>query len=462
LHKTIEQKFRLAARGHRARVAIADGNRTMTYGEVEAGADREAAKLRRAGLHESEPVLVPVANVAGDIPAFLAVWRAGGVVVPVHRSAPKPVVAALCKQLGNRFVLDSEIEQCSSEPPPSRTLLADASTIIFTSGSTGVPKGVVLSRARAANKLAMIERMTGWQAGENAFVGLQLTFSFGQWATWLTLLNGGTLHLRGRFDPGEVSAMLASGTIDRFPVVPTMLRVLMDLGGALEFGGHILAGGEPLPAALGLQVRGAFPEAGLGDIYGLTETGTSDFFVHPQDYDRYAGTIGHAGEGIEWRLDRHSGELQIRSPWRMQGYLDAPDLTEDACVGDWFRTGDLAERDDSGALRLVGRIKDLILRAGNKIAPLEVEAVFLGHAGIANALATGVEDPDRGEAIHLAVVPRKGEELVGEDLRAWAGDYLERHKIPDVIHVVEDLPTGSTGKVDRQAMRRLIERGLLN
>jgi acyl-CoA synthetase (AMP-forming)/AMP-acid ligase II len=303
--------------------------------------------------------------------------------------------------------------------------------------------------------------MTGWQAGENALVGLQLTFSFGQWATWLTLLNGGTLHLRGRFDPGEVSDMLASGTIDRFPVVPTMLRVLLDSGGAPEFGGHILAGGEPLPATLGLQVRGAFPEAGLGDIYGLTETGTSDFFVHPQDYDRYAGTIGHAGEGIEWQLDRENGELQIRSSWRMQGYLDAPDLTEDAFVGDWFRTGDLAERDDSGALRLVGRIKDLILRAGNKIAPLEVEAVFLDHAGIANALATGVEDPERGQATHLAVVPRKGEKLVREELRTWAADYLERYKIPDVIHVVEHLPTGGTGKVDRQALRRLIEEGLL-
>lgn len=459
--QTIEERFSLAARDHRGRTAIADGNRTMTYHEVEASADQGAARLHQAGLRENEPVLVPVSNVADDIPAFLAVWRAGGIVVPVHRSSPKPVVAALSDQLGNRFVLDGEIEQCSSESPPSRTPLAGVGTIVFTSGSTGVPKGVVLSRARAASKLSMIERMTGWQAGENAFVGLQLTFSFGQWATWLTLLNGGTLHLRGRFDPAEVSGYLAGGAIDRFPAVPTMLRKLLDSHSGSGFDGDIMAGGEPLLAPLGLQVRGAFPKAGLGDIYGLTETGTSDFFVQPRDYDRCAGTIGHAGDEIEWRLDQESGELQIRSPWGMLGYLDAPDLTKGAFEEDWFRTGDLATLDDSGAVRLVGRIKDLILRSGNKIAPLEVETVFLRHADIADALATGVTDPDCGEATHLAIVPREGATLVREELRAWATDYLDRYKIPDVIHLVAILPTGSTGKADRQVLRRLIEGGLM-
>ena len=212
---------------------------------------------------------------------------------------------------------------------------------------------------------------------------------------------------------------------------------------------------------MGLQVRGAFPKAGLGDIYGLTETGTSDFFVQPREYDRFAGMIGHAGKGVEWQLDPQSGELQIRSPWGMLGYLDAPDLTENAFEQDWFRTGDLATLDVSGALRLVGRIKDLILRAGNKIAPLEVEAAFLRHAHIADTLATGVTDADRGEAIHLAVVPRKGETLVREELRTWATDYLDRYKIPDVIHIVEALPTGSTGKADRQALRGFIEGGLI-
>jgi long-chain acyl-CoA synthetase len=280
---------------------------------------------------------------------------------------------------------------------------------------------------------------------------LQLTFSFGQWATWLTLARGGRVDLRGRFDVAEILALSAGAT--RLPAAPTMLRRLAEAGGA-PFKGTIMAGGEPLPAALGARVRAAFPAAGLGDIYGLTETGTSDFFVQPDDYDQLAGTIGRAGQGIDWRLGE-GGELQIRSPWGMLGYLDAPDLTEAAFADGWFRTGDLAA-ETNGTVRLIGRAKDLVIRSGNKVAPLEVEAVFLSHPDIAAALVAGAPDPDRGEALHLAVVARVGTTLDPQALRDWAAERLERWKLPDHVHVMADLPTGATGKADRGALRALV------
>ena len=239
-----------------------------------------------------------------------------------------------------------------------------------------------------------------------------------------------------------------------------MLRHLLELGGVASFKGQIMAGGEPLPAGLGHRVRAAYPAAGLGDIYGLTETGTSDFFVQPADYDRFAGTIGRPGDGIDWGIDPQNQELKIRSPWRMLGYLDAPDLTGAAMRDGWFRTGDLAAEEPSGAVRLIGRAKDLILRSGNKISPLEVEAVFLRHESVAAALATGVKDPARGEVVHLAIVQRPGRQTAPDALRAWAADYLERFKLPDAIHLVDELPSGSTGKADRRALRHLIESGL--
>ncbi len=460
MSETIEQQFRATAKSHAARDAVSDGHTTLTYGEILAAADRGAHGLSQVGLKDSEPVVVPVSNIAADIAAFLAVWRAGGVVVPVHRAAPIATVDALTARLGNRFALDNDVDTLSPDPPPRRALLTEAGTIIFTSGSTGEPKGVVLSSALAAAKLAMIQTMTGWRAGENALIGLQLTFSFGQWATWLTLLNGGCVHLRGRFDAAEVQALLQAGNVQRFPAVPTMLRHLLELGGIASFKGQIMAGGEPLAAGLGHRVRAAYPAAGLGDIYGLTETGTSDFFVQPADYDRFAGTIGRAGDGIEWRIDPRHQELQIRSPWGMLGYLDAPDLTGRAMRDGWFRTGDLAAEGSSGAVRLIGRAKDVIIRSGNKISPLEVETVFMRHDSVAAALATGIEDPARGEAVHLAIVQRPGHETAPDALRAWAGDYLERFKLPDAIHLVDELPSGVTGKADRRALRRLIESGL--
>lgn len=460
LTEMIDQKFRVISKEYSTRTAISDGRITLTYGEVLTASDHAAHQLSRAGLKENEPVVVRVSNIASDIPAFLAVWQAGGVVVPIHRSMPLAAFAGLTARLGNRFILDKDVQAVSSTPPIERTLLKGAGTIIFTSGSTGEPKGVVLSRERASAKLEMIQAMTGWRAGENALIGLQLTFSFGQWATWLTLLSGGCVHLRGRFDAAEFQSLLEIGNVQRFPAVPTMLRHLLELGGPQSFNGQIMAGGEPLTAALGRDIKAAYPAAGLGDIYGLTETGTSDFFVQAAEYDLLAGTIGRPGDGVDWRINQHNQELEIRSPWQMLGYLDAPDLTLNSMRDGWFRTGDLAAEEPSGAVRLIGREKDMIHRSGNKISPLEVEAIFLRHEAVMAALVVGVQDPNRGEAIHLAIVQNPENQTTTDVLRDWAADYLERFKLPDVIHFLDELPSGSTGKADRGVLRRMIASGL--
>jgi len=454
---TIEQKFCKVAETQPERTAIADGETTLTYGQTVKAADLVCQKLTQIGLKKNEPVVVLVSNIAADIASFLGVWKAYGVVVPIHHSAPKIARAALMARIKNRFVVKDKVEVVSKDPPPLRPLLEGAGTIIFTSGSTGDPKGVVLSSLKASQKLEMIQSITNWGKGENALIGLQLTFSFGQWATWLTLLNGGCVHLRGRFDGGKFKSLLETGTIQRFPVVPTMLRHLLQLGGMPHFKGQIMAGGEPLPAALGRQILKAYPQAGLWDIYGLTETGTSDFFVLSHEYNLLAGTIGRSGTEVEWRLNPQSQELEIRSPWGMLGYLDMPETTNTALQDGWFKTGDLAAEEEAGALRLIGRKKDLIVRSGNKISPLEVESVFLSHKEVETALVTGALDPDRGEAIHLAIVLREGSQISSHDLKVWASEYLELYKIPDKIHFVKQLPIGNTGKVDRKALRRSIE-----
>jgi acyl-CoA synthetase (AMP-forming)/AMP-acid ligase II len=117
--------------------------------------------------------------------------------------------------------------------------------------------------------------------------------------------------------------------------------------------------------------------------------------------------------------------MVLRTPFIMKGYLDAPDLTAAAFRGQWFRTGDLAEALPGGVVRLVGRSKELILRAGNKVSPLEVERAYLDHPDVAEALATGLPDPRLGEAIHLLVVAVPGRAPSPEALRGWAADRLD-------------------------------------
>ena len=140
----------------------------------------------------------------------------------------------------------------------------------------------------------------------------------------------------------------------------------------------------------------------------------------------------------------------------MNGYLDEPDLTCAAFADDFFRTGDLARVRDDGIVELTGRAKELIMRGGAKISPLELDSLLAQHPAVAEALTVGVPDPLMGERIHALVVPRSGAEIEEAELRIWVAGRIDRFKQPDIYHFGSELPTGRTGKVDRGALRKKI------
>lgn len=460
---------------YRERTATVDDEEALTYRELATIGGGIAEELRRGGIAPAEPVLVAVSNRGRDLAAFLGVWQAGGVIVPVHRTSVAEAAGRTALRTQARFVVNARPElpappavathapvvRRDLPPPPERPLLHGAALVVYSSGTTGEPKGAVIGHARFAAKLDMIDGMLGFEAGVHTLLVLQLTFSFAQWVSLLTLAKGGTLTMRSRFDPAAVLHTLGEGRIDRVAFVPTMLRALAPLaaaGATRPFRGTVMAGGEVLPAAVGRQTLALWPQARLWDVFGLTETGTCDFFVRPEEYADAAGSIGRPGPGIAHRFGP-DGELRIRTPWAMLGYLDAPELTADSFEDGHFRTGDLAHERADGRVELIGRAKELIIRAGNKISPLEVERAVLDHPDVAAALATGLADPLTGEAVHLLVVPRPGSTPDAEALRAWAGRHLDRYKLPDRIHFADALPLGGTGKADRRALRALLAAG---
>lgn len=427
----------LARRGND--VVIEGHDDAITAARIVDEAELGARTLRAEGLRPFHPVPVEVDNRPTDVIDLLAVYRAGGVAVPIHRAVP---------EVRRREMLDR------LRPSP---LLDGAATVVFTSGSTGSPKGVVLRGDRQAAKLAAIGEETRWPEGARTLLALQLTFSFGQWVTWLTILAGGTLVVPERLTLEAVARRLAAGGIDRLPAVPTLLRALLEAGGA-AFGGTVLAGGERLPATLGARIRQAWPAAGLGDIYGLTETGTSDFFVDPADYDAAAGSLGRPARGIDVRV-AEDGELRIRSPWAMAGYLDDPERTAAACdVDGYFRTGDLVSRRTDGRLELVGRASEMINKGGLKVAPREVEDALSLHPAVAAVLVTGIPDQATGEAVVAGVVARAGAEIDPDRLRDWVAERIEKYKAPSRILVLPALPSGRTGKADRGMLRALFRK----
>jgi long-chain acyl-CoA synthetase len=450
----------VALRREHARVAGPDGE-TWRSPHLLSLAQGTADSLAARAVHLAEPVHVTIGNRSEDLAMLLGVWLAGAVAVPVHRSASATTVSRLRQMTQARFSIDAgELADIAGAAPQRRDLLTDAALVLSTSGSTGQPKGVVLGHAQLAGKIAVLGRLLDLERDDVVIVPLQLTFVFGIWVSLLALLAGARLVLVPRFSREVVADQLGRGATI-LAAVPSMLRMLAaeppPAAPALR---AILSGGEPLGTALPGALGEAWPGAGIFDLYGLTETGSCDFRLTPSDLPQGVGTIGFATEHVAFRVAARNGaavgELQINTPFGMLGYLDDPALTEASSRDGFFRTGDLARLRADGRVELVGRIKGIISRGGNKIAPLEIENLFGNHPDVAGVLCTGIADQRLGEAVHVMIVPKAGAALDAAGLRRWAAARTEPYKLPDGIHFAKSLPLGATGKADRAALARLI------
>ncbi len=427
-----------------------------------AAAENVQRGLAEQNIAPHEPVHVVMGNRPSDLGALLGIWQAGAVAVPIHISAAPSTIERVRRVSRARFVVDGErLDVIAEAPPPARPLLHGAALVIFTSGSTGEPKGVVIGHQRLADKLAVLDPLLKIRSDDVALLPLQLTFIFGLWVSLLALSKGARLILVPKFSSEAMTWGLAEASV--LAGVPSMFRTLLSYPAvAAPKLRAILTGGEVLPPALARALL-LFAPVMIHDLYGLTETGSCDFCLAPADQPQGFGTIGHPTDRVDFRLQcdgravspGETGELQIRTPFGMLGYLDNPELTVAAFDGDYFRTGDLARLTDGGYVELIGRAKDIISRGGNKIAPLEIDNLLAEHPGVAAALCAGVPDERLGEVVHAVVVPRAGVEIDIASLREWLMARAERFKVPDVFYIRDALPSGASGKADRRAVTQL-------
>ncbi len=441
------------------------GEAVVPSAMLAAAAQKIAADLRAGDALASEPVVLFISNRPEDVAGFLGVWLAGCVAAPIHAGTPETASQGLIARLGARLAIRAGVvERIGSAASPSRPLLDGAALIVFTSGSTGQPKGVVVTHKGLVWKLQALARLIMPTDRDVVIVPLQLTFIFGIWVSLLTLMSGARLLLAPKFSAAALSSHGDEITI--LAAVPTLLRTLCaDPNLCADRLDKILTGGEPFSPALAETIATLLPSAKIFDLFGLTETGSCDFCVRPENQSVARGTIGHPTEGVAFRITEQPalglasgvGELQIRTPAVMAGYLDDPAQTAAAFEDGYFKTGDLAMIRADGYVKLVGRSKDVVSRGGNKIAPLEIENLFAQHEGVSAVLAFGAPDERLGESLHLMVVARDPE-LNEAVLRAWAKDRLERFKTPDAFHFVSTLPAGRTGKADRAAARMSLQK----
>ncbi|HEU0061340.1 MAG TPA: fatty acid--CoA ligase family protein [Hyphomicrobiaceae bacterium] len=470
LEQTPPAAFGRPTQGRTASAIEGAAGLLLTADQIQCKAEAIARALVANNIAPGEPVLCRMANEPLDLAALLGIWLAGGVAVPLNWAATSATVVGIQQATGARLSVRAErVGSISRQPPAPRELLREAALIVFTSGSTGKPKGVVLAHQRLARKLEVLDRLLRFTGDDIVIVPLQLSFIFGIWVSLLSILSGAQLVLMEKFTAAGLANKLAEGA-SVLAVVPTMLRTLLaqsPLPAAPNLR-SLLSGGESLGQQLATSLGEVFPRTDIYDLYGLTETGSCDFCLPPREFAGGLGSIGRPTEAVHYRIvgadgapvkPGAAGELLLKTPFGMLGYLDDPELSAAAFVEGYLRTGDQAKLRADGRVEIVGRLKEIISRGGNKIAPAEIDALLMRHPLVTGALCAGVTDARLGEAIGVIVTLAPGAALTADALRHWSAQRIEKFKVPDVILIRNALPTGSTGKLSRAAVARLILAG---
>jgi acyl-CoA synthetase (AMP-forming)/AMP-acid ligase II len=343
----------------------------------------------------------------------------------------------------------------------------DPSDILFTSGTTGQPKGVVMTHGRTLRVATDWVAMTGLRAGDRYLMVNPYFHMFGLKAGILAATAAGATMLpEPVFDPGRVLERVAAEGVTVLPGAPTIYQTILDHPDRDDHDLSTLrvavTGAADIPVTLIERIVDELPFPTVVSGYGLTEAGTASATT-PNDTARtIATTVGRARPGFEIRIvdgDRdaatgETGEILLRGPSVMAGYLDDPDATAEALsVDGWLRTGDLGTLDDAGNLRIVGRKKDMFIVGGFNAYPAEIEGHLLRHPDVRQAAVIGVPDARLGEVGMAFVVTASGDPAVGPEILAWCRDEIANYKVPRAIEIVEELPINATGKVEKNTLR---------
>jgi acyl-CoA synthetase (AMP-forming)/AMP-acid ligase II len=352
-------------------------------------------------------------------------------------------------------------------PDPPLDPAAAVALLPYSSGTTGLPKGVRLTHANLVTSVRQVGRGLRVGAGDTLVAVPPFSHIMGFLVTLaLPLSVGATVVTMPRFDPGRFLELVERHRVTVLVGAPPMLRVLVGhpLAAGAELGSLelVVCGGAPLPAAAQRALAARLPGATVGQAYGLTET-TVGVSMPDRAAGSVPGTVGRVIPNTELRVvdpetgrdlgPGQPGELLVRGPQVMAGYLGRPEATAAMLGPDgWLRTGDLGLVDGDGNVVIVDRLKELIKVSGWPVAPAELEALLATHPAVADAAVVRRQDPARGEVPVAVVVPRPGADPGSEELLAWVAERVEPHKRLHAIRFTDAIPRTPSGKLLRRAL----------
>ncbi len=344
---------------------------------------------------------------------------------------------------------------------------SDTAIILFTSGTTGQAKGAELSHSNTMmNVLTMNRLFRNQPASDTHVLTLPLFHTFGATVQMHAgFAAAATLLLVPRFDAEQVIGLMQKEDVTFFAGVPTMwwglLAALDAAGGSVDVERIArnlrigASGGASLPVEIITQVREKLGVTIL-EGYGLSETSPVATFSDP-DQDPRPGSIGVPIWGVELKLIDDDwnevtevgaiGEIAIKGHNIMKGYYGRPEATAEAIKNGWFRSGDLARRDEDGFYYIVDRSKDMIIRGGFNVYPREIEEVLMTHEAVSLAAVVGVPHESHGEEVKAFVILNAGATITEDELVAWGKDQMANYKYPRIVTFVDSLPMTATGKI---------------
>jgi malonyl-CoA/methylmalonyl-CoA synthetase len=471
------------------RTAIIDAAGKHSYAELDLASRRVAGALLRGRDDLQQERVAFFVPPGFAYPAVQrGIWRAGGVAVPLALSHPPAELEYVIGDCGASTVVADPSSAAAIQPLARRTgalflttgtaLAGDApetlphlgatrrALIVYTSGTTGRPKGVVTTHANVGAQIAALVEAWGWSPADHLLLVLPLHHVHG-------IINGlgsalavsAVCEMPGGFDAQLVWDRIASGEITVFTAVPTIYHRLIaewdaadpDVQRAWSDGARglrlMMSGSAALPVQV-LERWRTITGHTLLERYGMTEIGMA--LSNPLNGERRPGFVGSPLPGAEVRLVNEAGapvaegtpgEVEVRGANVFLEYWQRPDETKAAFRDGWFRTGDVAVV-EQGAYRLLGRTSvDIIKTGGYKVSALEIEEVLRAHPAIAECAVVGVQDPEWGERVSVAVELSNGASLSLDELQRWARQQLAPYKLPRALQPVAALPRNAMGKV---------------
>lgn len=512
--RTLPQVIAESAAARGAKVAITDGDVTLTYAELETARIQSARAFLAAGLEKGERIAIWAPNIHQWIIAAIGAQSIGGVLVPLNtrykgaeaayilRASGAKMLFTVDEFLGARYpdmladqslpalqrtvTLSGAAANCQtweaflasgeavSADEVARRAAAltpdDTLDILFTSGTTGNPKGVVTCHGQNIRTFETWSATVGLQSSDNYLIINPFFHSFGYKAGWLAaIISGAHILPVLNFDLDTVLAQIARDKISMIPGPPTIYQSLLahPRRGEYDLSSLRLAvtGAAPVPVELVRQMREVLGFEVVVTAYGLTETcGVVSICRADDSAERISHTSGCAMAGTEIQcVDKAGkavaagvdGEIWVRGFNVMQQYFNNPEATEQALTIDgWLKTGDVGVLDEDGYVRITGRIKEMFIVGGFNCYPAEIENILCDMPGIARAAVIGVPDERMGEVARAFLVRTADAQPDEAAVIAWARDHMANYKVPRSVVFLEALPINAGGKVDKAELAK--------